>query len=189
MVYLVSAVASPVCGLVIDKTGLSVFWVIIGTIITLGVHSLLAFTFVLPLGVMVLMGLAYSILASSLWPLVGYLVEENALGTAYGIMQAIQNGGLAVVSLVAGLLLDQYGYLVLELFFCMCLCVTLLLGIALYFLDLSNGGILNRTSCMRKKVKQLEQLKEDLYGGDGEEYGEGDSEVEESLRRRTGDKK
>ena len=180
-VYLISAIVSPLCGILIDRTGLSVFWVTLGTLLTLLAHSLLAFTFILPLGIMVIMGIAYSILASSLWPLVGYLVHENALGTAYGTMQAIQNAGLAVISIIAGLLLDQYGYLVLELFFCMCLCVTLLLCMALYFLDLSKGGVLNRTSCSKKKADLLEQVKEDLYG---EEYEDQDNVVEESLRRR-----
>lgn len=31
------------------------------------------------------MGLAYSILACALWPLVAFLVDENKLGTAYGM--------------------------------------------------------------------------------------------------------
>lgn len=31
------------------------------------------------------MGLSYSTLASSLWPLVSLLVPENQLGTAYGV--------------------------------------------------------------------------------------------------------
>ncbi|KAI6645722.1 Major facilitator superfamily domain-containing protein 1-like [Oopsacas minuta] len=181
-VYIVSAVASPFCGFVIDKTGLAIFWVLLGTLLTLAAHSMLAFTFILPLGIMILMGLSYSILASSLWPLVGYLVQENALGTAYGIMQAIQNAGLAIISIVAGVLLDQYGYLVLELFFCMCLCVTLLFCLTLYFLDLGNAGILNRTSCSKKKAERLEQVKDDLYG-DREDEDE-DSLRDESLRKR-----
>lgn len=37
-------------------------------------------------------------------------------------MQSIQNLGLAVVSIVAGSLLDSKGYLLLEVFFSACLC-------------------------------------------------------------------
>ena len=37
-------------------------------------------------------------------------------------MQAIQNLGLAVISLVAGLIVDSKGYLVLEVFFMVWLC-------------------------------------------------------------------
>lgn len=42
------------------------------------------------------MGISYSILAASLWPLVGFLVPKQMLGTAYGLMQSIQNLGLAI---------------------------------------------------------------------------------------------
>ena len=37
-------------------------------------------------------------------------------------MQSIQNLGLAVISQVAGTIVDQKGYLVLEVFFCAWLC-------------------------------------------------------------------
>ena len=37
-------------------------------------------------------------------------------------MQSIQNLGLAVISQVAGKIVDQKGYLVLEVFFCAWLC-------------------------------------------------------------------
>lgn len=37
-------------------------------------------------------------------------------------MQSVQNLGLAVVPLIAGYLLDHKGYLMLEVFFLVCLC-------------------------------------------------------------------
>lgn len=33
----------------------------------------------------VVMGLAYSVLASALWPMVALIIPENQLGTAYGM--------------------------------------------------------------------------------------------------------
>jgi len=39
--------------------------------------------------------------------MVGYLVNRSQLGTAYGIMQSVQNLGLAVVPLVVGILTQQ----------------------------------------------------------------------------------
>jgi hypothetical protein len=50
-----------------------------------------------PILPLVLMGIAYSILAASLWPLVAFLVPKQMLGTAYGLMQSIQNLGLAIM--------------------------------------------------------------------------------------------
>lgn len=37
-------------------------------------------------------------------------------------MQSIQNLGLAIISIAAGAILDSKGYLVLEVFFCACIC-------------------------------------------------------------------
>ena len=48
VIYIISAVASPVFGFCVDKTGRNIFWVIAGITITLGCHTLLAFTFINP---------------------------------------------------------------------------------------------------------------------------------------------
>ncbi len=80
-----SAFASPVCGFLIDLTGYNTLWVngaICGTILA---HFLLAFTFLNPFVPMVVMGLSYSLLAASLWPMVSLIVPKQQLGTAYGL--------------------------------------------------------------------------------------------------------
>ena len=85
IVYLISAVASPLFGFVIDKTGRNVTWICVATLSTIGAHTLLAFTMLNPYVGMVLMGLSYSMLAASLWPLVALIIPEYQLGTAYGL--------------------------------------------------------------------------------------------------------
>lgn len=117
MIYLVAAFASPVFGYVVDRTGRNVMWVFGSIAITILAHSLLAFTFLSPYYGTIIMGFAYSMLASSLWPLVALIIPEYQLGTAYGICQSVQNLGLAVVSMFAGVIIDRGGYLMLELFF------------------------------------------------------------------------
>jgi MFS family permease len=54
--------------------------------------------------------------------MVALVVPEHQLGTAYGIMQSVQNLGLAVITGVAGYIVDQAGYLLLEVFFLAWLC-------------------------------------------------------------------
>ena len=108
---------SPLCGYIVDKTGRNVMWVFVSTVLTIGAHAMLAFSFLNPYIGTVLMGMAYSMLASSLWPLVALIIPEYQLGTAYGICQSVQNLGLAVVSMFAGYIVDKGGYLMLELFF------------------------------------------------------------------------
>jgi predicted MFS family arabinose efflux permease len=57
-------------------------------------------------------------------------------------MQSVQNLGLAVFSLVSGVLLEEYGYFALELFF-LCLCIVgLICAFVLYFVDKFKGNIL-----------------------------------------------
>jgi len=90
------------------------------------------------------MGFSYSMLASALWPMVALVVPEYQLGTAYGMwvnlslfsgfnsidkliqifsrMQAVQNLGMAIVTMLAGRIVDDQGYLVLEVFFLGWLC-------------------------------------------------------------------
>lgn len=85
MIYLVSAVSSPIFGFIIDNTGCNITWISLSTFATAVAHGLLAFTDLNPYVSMILMGLAYSMLAASLWPLVALIVPEYQLGTAYGL--------------------------------------------------------------------------------------------------------
>ena len=48
LVYFISAVASPICGFGIDQLGRNIFWLLMGVIITLVCHGVLAFTFLTP---------------------------------------------------------------------------------------------------------------------------------------------
>ena len=106
LVYTISAVGSPVLGFMIDRTGRNILWTITAICITIRkllsflessvfnlpvfcllivAHGILAFTFVNPFVAVSMMGVAYSMLASSLWPMVALVVKENQLGTAYGM--------------------------------------------------------------------------------------------------------
>ena len=67
---MISAFASPVCGFLIDLIGYNTLWVTGAIIGTIGSHLLMTFTFVNPFVAMALMGVSYSLLAASLWPMV-----------------------------------------------------------------------------------------------------------------------
>ncbi|KAF2365742.1 Major facilitator superfamily [Trinorchestia longiramus] len=121
IVYVISAVASPVFGILVDKTGRNIIWVGVACIVTFCSHAIMAFTFINPYIPMSTMGLSYSLLASSLWPMVALILPESRIGTAYGIMQSIQNLGLALISMLSGFVVDNYGYLMLEVLYLICL--------------------------------------------------------------------
>ncbi|XP_074536321.1 lysosomal dipeptide transporter MFSD1 isoform X2 [Halichoeres trimaculatus] len=154
IVYIISAPASPVLGFMVDRTGRNVIWVMIAVLATLAAHMILAFTFWNPWIAMSLLGVSYSLLACALWPMVAFVVPEHQLGTAYGFMQSIQNLGLALIAMAAGAILDTRGYLVLEVFFCTCICIALMAVVMLYFVDYLRGGDLNRSASARAIVQE-----------------------------------
>ena len=56
------------------------------------------------------------------------------------MMQAIQNLGLALCNMLTGLIVDQEGYIWLELFFIFWLAVALICTIAVWLIDISGDG-------------------------------------------------
>lgn len=53
IVYVISAICSPLFGFLVDKTGRNIMWVAIAITVTLGAHSMLAFSFINPYVAMV----------------------------------------------------------------------------------------------------------------------------------------
>lgn len=120
VVYTMSLPCSPFFGLVVDRTRRNAGWVCLAVIITGSAHGLMALAHYTPMSPwvpVVMIGLGYSMLACSLWPAVSYLVPHEKLGTAYGLMQAIQNLGLALTAMLSGVIVDKGGYLQMLLFY------------------------------------------------------------------------
>uniref|UniRef100_A0A0A9YJY8 Lysosomal dipeptide transporter MFSD1 n=1 Tax=Lygus hesperus TaxID=30085 RepID=A0A0A9YJY8_LYGHE len=183
MVYFVSAVASPILGYLVDRTGWNVFWVFVATLGTIGAHSLLAFSYLSPYYAIVLLGLAYSMCASALWPMISLVVPEYQLGSAFGVAQALQNLGLAVSTQLAGLVVDAGGYLLLEMFFLGWLFVALIVTLVMWIHDTRNTGILNMTVAQRdlyeiQKSPSMQQvlITEDVLDAASNELNEPQSE-------------
>lgn len=151
MIYLISSVGSPVLGFAVDKIGKNLFWIILSIIATICGHYVLAFATWNPYIGMVVMGIAYSLLASSLWPLVSLIIPEHQLGTAYGICQSIQNLGLALGAIFAGKIVDDYGHVWLEVFFICSLFVSLVATTMMLFFDTASNGPLNMTPAQRDR--------------------------------------
>ena len=159
LVYLISAGASPFFGFVVDRTGRSLYWLLFAILMTLASHVLLTFTFVTPFVAMVMMGVFYSLLACSLWPLIPNEVEDHQTGTAYGIMQSIQNLGLGVCAIVAGKIVDSSGYLMLEAFFILCLCASLFATVILLLWDHAHDHGMNLSPKERNARKNSKKDK------------------------------
>jgi MFS family permease len=53
-----------------------------------------------------LMGISFSVVPALIWPATAMLVEPTRMGTAYGLVNVLQNAGLAVCNLAVGWLND-----------------------------------------------------------------------------------
>jgi len=151
LVYLIAAVSSPVFGFIIDKLGRNVTWVFSATATTIGAHLLLTFTDLNPYIGMTIMGLSYSLLAASLWPLVALIIPEYQLGTAYGFCQSVQNLGLAVISILAGIIADKsnHDHTWVQLFFIGWLTIALIATCVIWGYDKKQRGNLNMSPAQR----------------------------------------
>lgn len=159
--YLFSAAASPILGFMIDRTGRNVIFITLASVITLISHALFAFTIskacaYLAIG---LMGLGYSLLAASLWPVIALVIPLHRQGTAFGIAQAIQNLGLGLISLAVGDITDKYGYFWLEIFFMSCLCFAIIASVIMWVLDSRDENYLNMTISERKVFETTAKFK------------------------------
>ena len=92
--YYMSAVLAPILGFAIDRFGRNVAWVMFSCVCTLVAHCLLIignnvddmqWSQILAWIAMVILGIGYSTLASSLWPIIALVVPLHRQGTAFGM--------------------------------------------------------------------------------------------------------
>lgn len=105
-----SIVLTPLFGGIYDKVGKGANIMIIGTAmltVVLMVFALPIYSSILAVALMLILGVAFSLLPSVLWPAVPKIVPEEQLGTAYSIIYYIQNIGLMIVPIVIGNVLDK----------------------------------------------------------------------------------
>ncbi len=100
-----SIVLTPLFGAMYDRIGRGTSIMIIGTVML----TLVLMVFALPLNAgwvavaaMFILGIAFSLLPSVLWPAVPKIVPMKQLGTAYSIIYYIQNIGLMLIPIVIG---------------------------------------------------------------------------------------
>ncbi len=98
---------TPLIGLFVDKKGRSASLMIIGSIMLVIIHLMFALTTFSPIILMILLGVAFSLVPAAMWPSVAKIVDEKRIGSAYGTMFAIQNLGLWAFPLLIGIVLDK----------------------------------------------------------------------------------
>ena len=101
---------TPFFGNIYDRKGHGATLMIIGSVLLTMVH----FTFAIPannvvlaIGAMVVLGIAFGLVPSAMWPSVPKIIPMRLLGTAYAVIFYIQNIGLAMVPMWIGSVNDK----------------------------------------------------------------------------------
>lgn len=103
---------TPFFGNLYDRKGKGATIMIYGALMLIGVHLLFTLPFLnewwFATIVMVVLGIAFSLVPSAMWPSVPKIIPEKQLGTAYALIFWVQNIGLSMVPLLIGWVLDKY---------------------------------------------------------------------------------
>jgi len=145
MLPFATVIFAPLFGILVDKLGHGTRWMLIGAVLALTAHLLLAFA---PAGVpfwgylaMVFLGFGYSLVPAAMWPSVPRIVPDKVLGTAYSLIYWIQNLGLMLFKMIAGVILGKAvagnGPVQVELMFVGVCVVALALSAALHKIKLA----------------------------------------------------
>jgi MFS family permease len=106
---LFAMIATPLFGLAADKYGRRATLMVGGSLLMIPAYLLMAYTHISLYVPMALMGTAFSLIPAVMWPSVAYIVGQERLGTAYGLMTMVQNIGLAGFNLLIGWANDTWG--------------------------------------------------------------------------------
>ena len=106
-----TVIFAPLFGMLVDKAGKGTRWMVLGAVLALIAHLLLAFA---PQGVpfwgylaMVFLGFGYSLVPAALWPSVPKIVPDKVLGTTFALIYWVQNLGLMSFKWIAGVILGD----------------------------------------------------------------------------------
>lgn len=104
---------TPFFGSIYDRKGKGATLMIIGSAMLTLVHILFAIpvlnVWYFAVLVMLILGVAFSLVPSAMWPSVPKIVPMKQLGTAYAIIFYIQNIGLSLVPIMIGKINGAYG--------------------------------------------------------------------------------
>ncbi len=103
---------TPIFGTIYDRKGFGASIMILGSIMLIFIHTLFAFplinSWIYALVLIIMLGIAFSLVPSAMWPSVPKIIPQNKLGTAYALIFWTQNIGLMIIPMLIGFVLDRY---------------------------------------------------------------------------------
>eukprot|EP00330_Aristerostoma_sp_ATCC50986_P012477 CAMPEP_0114582416 /NCGR_PEP_ID=MMETSP0125-20121206/6405_1 /TAXON_ID=485358 ORGANISM="Aristerostoma sp., Strain ATCC 50986" /NCGR_SAMPLE_ID=MMETSP0125 /ASSEMBLY_ACC=CAM_ASM_000245 /LENGTH=200 /DNA_ID=CAMNT_0001775363 /DNA_START=1362 /DNA_END=1964 /DNA_ORIENTATION=- len=164
-VYICSALVTPFFGFIIDKFGRRVTMMFWSSIVFMGTHAYFAFLSDAPAGqpnhwvILGLLGIGgfYSVYAAIFWPCVPLVVEEKVVGSAYGLITALQNLMMCSIPLIMGAIHDatisyRKGYFWTEITLIGIVSLGTLVTAWMFFVDKKTGRRLERVGTSGAKT-------------------------------------
>ena len=103
---------TPVFGSLYDRMGKGATLMIIGSLMLTLVHVLFALPVLnvwwFAIVIMIILGVAFSLVPSAMWPAVPKIIPMKQLGSAYAIIFYIQNIGLSMAPVLIGSVIQKY---------------------------------------------------------------------------------
>jgi MFS family permease len=155
IIIFASMVFAPFAGNLVDRIGKRATMMIVGSLMMIPAHLLMGITHWNPLPCMIVLGAAFVLVPAAMWPSVPLVVEEKRVGTAFGLMTAIQNMGLATFPLLNGKLRDVTGtYTATQVMFACLGLAGLVFAILLLRSDRRHGGKLEQGKSREMELPQ-----------------------------------
>ena len=162
IVYDLSLILSPFLGYAVDLIGFRAILLLIASVLTVAIFPLLLWSndvaslllrsplphsasLLFAVAGMALMGVCYSLIASTLWPSIPAVTSLRVTGSAIGIMMMLQMVGITLTNLIIGFLTDRFSYAASFSVFIILAVITLMGAILLNGLDTFGERTLNVT--------------------------------------------
>lgn len=150
VVFFIPILLAPLCGAICDRIGQRVLIVGVAAVCLFMCH--ITFTAMdgcnrcfKGLWPLILVGVAYSIYASALWPMIPRVVPASSLGLAYGLTTAIQNFGLGFGPNIVALVKERTGgYMWVPILLSLLALLGLMSTVILYIVDYKSKGLLQK---------------------------------------------
>ena len=159
LIYLVT-VTAPLVGIVITFIGFPIYWGLFGLLISTLMHLILALSggqgfvpFVVTPGI----ALAYDIFKAGVWPLIGLIVPENLLTSAFGVVSGLNNLFYACNDIIIAVIIDQKGYFIMEMFFILLQAVGLVFLLIVIVHVAGSNSKLDMSGWRARKLKRREK--------------------------------
>jgi MFS family permease len=147
--FLFTCVFSPLVGFCVDRFGGNAILFFVSAVTLLVAHTIMSLTGSLTMLIiaLVLLGLAYTIYASSVWPSVPATVLRSQVGLGLGLLTSAQNTGLAIFPMIVAEVRAESGsYSYVEVLFAILAGLGSLSAAYTLWYDFSTGGVLNMTA-------------------------------------------